>query len=68
MTIEKNYPFIVADDVNFSAYNKLKNITYSTDNWESFCRLPAEESRGIMLNIINELMMPYTNPDNSILS
>lgn len=64
MTIEKNYPFIVADaDVSFSAYNKLKNITASLDNWEHFCRMSPDDSRDIMLNIINELMMPYNCPE-----
>lgn len=63
MTVTKTYEFIKVDEnaVNLSAYNKLENLTANIENWKKFGELSAEETRDILLNIVNELMMPYVS-------
>lgn len=64
MVIKKDYAFIVPseDGQNLDAYNKLEAITSDMADWEYFVKLEPEGTRELMLDIINQLLMPYTDP------
>lgn len=65
VTITKSYPYVCKDidGINKHAYNRLIGILA---NWESFTKKPADETKETIMDIINELMKPFTCPCNII--